>query len=258
MATKFSKPLVNFLIGGTQKGGTTALDTYLRRHPQLQLANSKEVHFFDNDQYFTSAKPDYDWYHSHFCNLQSTAIRGESTPIYMYWKSSAERIHRYNAAMKIILLLRNPIERAYSHWNMEYQRGNETLPFYDAIVNEAARCSSSPDGRQHRVYSYVDRGFYSRQIKNLLSFFPSTSIHIVKSEFLRDQPDQCLKEICAFLGIPHLSNTSPLRAHQIGYPRPMEGREWSYLHSIFQDEINALAKMLGWDCQSWLANLHEA
>ncbi len=78
--------IVNFAICGTQKGGTSALDTYLRGHPEICMADRKEVHFFDNEAAFATGKPDYSRYHSFFSPNDTQRILGESTPIYMYWK----------------------------------------------------------------------------------------------------------------------------------------------------------------------------
>ena len=76
---------VDFIICGTQKGGTTALDAYLRRHPAIGLAGAKEVHFFDNEDAFRDGRPNYDVYHSAFPSSPSHQLIGEATPIYMYW-----------------------------------------------------------------------------------------------------------------------------------------------------------------------------
>jgi hypothetical protein len=242
---------VSFLICGTQKGGTTALDAYLRSHPQLQLASTKEVHFFDNDDLFKSNNPDYDWYHSHFDASAGGRLRGESTPIYMYWKAAPLRIYRYNPTMKIILLLRNPIDRAYSHWNMEYQRGNDDRSFRDALAQEESRCRGSDRG-QHRIFSYVDRGFYSQQIARLSAFFPGSNIGVFRSESLLYHPEQTLASICLFLGVDPFDTASFLRAHALPYPQSMQAQERSYLRSVFRDEIRLLEKMFRWDCSAWL------
>ena len=242
---------VGFLICGTQKGGTTALDAYLRRHHQIQLAVKKEVHFFDKDEFFSGPQLDYGWYHSHFHDAAGKVLRGESTPIYMYWKAAAERIYHYNPLIKIIILLRNPIERAYSHWNMEFRRGNEDLSFYDALISEADRCVS-PEGKQHRIYSYVDRGFYTKQITRLRAYFPDSNILILKSDFLLHQPSECLHSICAFLKVSPLEDTSEVCAHSLPYSQQMEARERLYLSSVFTKEIHLLEQMLNWDCNSWI------
>jgi hypothetical protein len=251
MVLNADDPHVSFLICGTQKGGTTALDAYLRRHDQLQLATTKEVHYFDTDELFSDAQPNHAWYHSHFQSDSRRAVWGESTPIYMYWKPAAERIYHYNPSMKIILLLRNPIDRAYSHWNMELRRNSENLAFYDALMSEGGRCASA-DGKQHRVYSYTDRGFYTKQIASLRSYFLESNIHIAKSEFLLHQPRECLNSICSFLGIAPLENTTPLRAHSLPYTQPMQAKERIFLRSVFSEEIQSLEQMLQWDCSAWL------
>ena len=98
---------VNFLIAGVQKGGTTILDNYLRSHPDICMANKKEVHFFDNEKLFHDkfTKIDYEQYHSQFTKKNSHKVIGESTPIYTYWKPAAKRIFEYNKDMKLIILL---------------------------------------------------------------------------------------------------------------------------------------------------------
>jgi hypothetical protein len=101
-----------FLIAGVQKGGTTALFDYLRDHPQLNLAPEKEVHFFDDEAQDWSA-PDYDAFHARFAPAGPGRISGEATPIYTYWPDSLERIRAYNPEMKLILLFRDPIARAW-------------------------------------------------------------------------------------------------------------------------------------------------
>ena len=120
---------IDFLIAGTQKGGTTALDAYLRNHPEICMASVKEAHFFDNERYFQPKQSNYHEYHSLFKPQRSHRILGEATPIYMYWKSAPARIRQYNSRMKIIIILRNPIERAYSHWYMEQGRNNDVSQF---------------------------------------------------------------------------------------------------------------------------------
>jgi hypothetical protein len=244
-------PRVNFLVCGTQKGGTTALDAYLRRHNQLHLAATKEVHYFDSDEFFADSQTNHSWYHSHFNYDNSMRLWGESTPIYMYWEPAAERIHKYNPSMKIILLLRNPIDRAYSHWNMEVRRGCDNLSFYDALINEASRCART-DGKQHRTFSYMDRGFYTKQITRLRTHFSDLNLHITKSDDLLIRPRECLHSICSFLEVAPLEDTSPLRAHQLPYSDQMKTKERIFLRSRFTEEIKALEQMLNWDCSGWL------
>lgn len=273
---------VAFLIAGVQKGGTTTLDYYLRQHPEVCMANRKEVHFFDNEKLFADNKPpDYNFYHSSFQPENTQQLIGESTPIYSYWRPSAKRIFDYNPQMKFILLLRNPIARAYSHWNKEtinfhsyadQKEAVETLSFYDAILTEEQRCKSAAP-LQHRYYSYIDRGFYTQQLNRLLRFFPRQQLLILKSEWLWNSPEQTLDEVYSFLGISpqalpaikqsNHSNNSPQNSSPVDspdnnpvnigiYKRPIEPKEKNYLIREFKEEINKLEKMLDWDCSDWL------
>src|ERR1700740_530676 len=131
---------VNFVIGGTQKGGTSALDFFLRQQPQICMPDAKkELHYFDNEREF-SGRPDYEKYHTHFNPTPQHRVIGEASPIYMYWNTAPYRIWNYNPKMKWILVLRNPVERAFSAWNMEVSRGAEQLSFKDAIEHGAERC----------------------------------------------------------------------------------------------------------------------
>src|SRR5688572_4249341 len=111
-------PRVTFLIAGVQKGGTTALFDYLGDYPDIVLADAKELHFFDDEAQDWSA-PDYGAYNARFSDPAGRPC-GEATPIYTYWPNSLERIAAYNPAMKLVVMLRDPVERAWSHWRMEY------------------------------------------------------------------------------------------------------------------------------------------
>ncbi len=122
---------VDFVIGGTQKGGTSALDSFLQQHPEICMPETrKELHFFDREADDT----DYKKYHANFKPKPQHRAIGEASPIYMYWETAPYRIWRYNPQMKWILALRNPVERAFSAWNMETKRGKEKLPFAEAIA----------------------------------------------------------------------------------------------------------------------------
>ncbi len=132
---------IDFLVAGVQKSGTSALDKYLRLHHQIEMAKEKETHFFDNEDNFANPV-DYSQYHIFF-DTNGKKKRGEATPIYTYWYSAPQRIWQYNPAMKWIIILRNPIDRAYSHWNMERNRNADSIAFSEAIRTEEIRCRSA-------------------------------------------------------------------------------------------------------------------
>jgi hypothetical protein len=244
---------VNFLIAGTQKSGTTALDAYLRLHPNLGMASEKEVHFFDNETYFTNDPIDYSPYHQAFAPKPEHRLFGESTPIYMYWRTASERIWRYNPDMKLILILRNPIERAFSHWNMECSRGAEQLSFWEAITNEQQRCQAAWP-LQHRVYSYIDRGFYSKQLADIWRYFPRQNTLLLKHEELKASPQKIVNQVFDFLGVDRLIDIKPHEIFAIPYGQTISPKEKAFLLERFAEEINTLEQQLNWDCTDWKNN----
>jgi hypothetical protein len=243
---------VAFVIAGTQKGGTTALASYLYEHPEIALPTVKEVHFFDTEEHFATDEVDYGRYHTYFKPATRQRLLGDATPIYMYWESAPQRIQRYNPAMKLIMLLRNPVTRAYSHWNMERARQRDLLPFEQAIRTEAERCREALP-LQHRRYSYVDRGFYSAQIQRIWRHFPVEQTLVLKSEELQRTPDAALAKIADFLGVARFSPVEPRSVHARAYQSPMSAEARDYLREIFAPEVRELEQMFGWDCAAWLA-----
>lgn len=148
--------------------------------------------------------PDYQRLHACFDWNTQNLTRGEATPIYCYWPASIQRIHTYNPDAKIIMLLRHPAHRAYSQWCMEFQRGDETLEFEEAISERGRlRVTQSPDGI-HRVFSYIERGFYSPQIERIKGFFADRNILFIRTDKLWQNSQQTTNKIASFLGVQFL------------------------------------------------------
>jgi hypothetical protein len=246
------KASVDFLIAGTQKGGTSSLDACLRGHPDIDMALGKEPHFFDNEDLFRAGFPGDAQYHANFPPHVPGRLRGEATPIYMYWREVAARVHRYNPGMKWIILLRNPIGRAYSHWNMERGRKAENLPFLEALRAEGERLRSALP-LQHRVFSYVDRGFYGGQLQRIWSLFPRSQTLILRSDVFRRDPKTVLNAVHRFLGVREVPPEREMKENSGVYPAGMGREAWEYLRGVFEPEIRSLESLLGWDCRDWLA-----
>lgn len=242
---------MNFLICGAQKAGTSALHAYLSTHPSVHMSAQKELHYFDGEEYFSQRKPDYNFYHSHFQPEKGNKLIGEATPIYMYWDNAVRRIQQYNPKMKIIIVLRNPIERAYSHWNMERLRDAEELSFYDAIKSESIRAKKCLP-LQDRVHSYIDRGFYCKQINKLWRHFGKKNVLALRHDSLLNNPKDTLKTVTDFLNIDPIKDLTPKKVHKLPYKESMNETEEKYLKNIFKTEITELEKLLGWNCQEWL------
>lgn len=250
MFLKKRKQKIDFLLIGVQKCGTSALAHYLGQHPDIGMARIKEVHFFDRDENFAKQKTDYAPYHQHFDFSKNYNIYGEATPIYLYWQPACQRIWEYNPELKLIAILRNPIDRAFSHWTMEYVRKAETASFFEAIRQEPERLK---DG-QHRVYSYVDRGFYANQIKRFQAKFSPEQLLFLKYEDFKADQKGTLAKVFSFLGVDATGYAfTPERIHESVYHSSITPEEREYLKSIFTADIHEVEKLLGWDCNDWLA-----
>jgi len=247
---EISQPKVDFLVAGVQKGGTTALFDYLREHPDLLLADVKEVHFFDNEN-LDWQKPDYDSYHARFHPPADGRPRlwGEATPIYSYWPRCLERIADYNPAMKLVLVFRDPVERAWSHWRMEYARGAETEPFAWCIREGRRRVNDDPSAPgHHREFSYVERGLYGAQVQRLLHIFPRDQALFLRSEDLRLFPGRILGRVCDFLNAPHFSSIEIKESHvgkNIHGVEVISDYDVEYLRSIFSEDQKIFLHMTG-------------
>ncbi len=243
--------IVGFVVAGTQKGGTSALESYLREHPEICMpANEKEVHYFDSDARFIGDDHDYSAYHAHFAPRPSHRLLGDATPMYMYHPAVPERIRRYNPQMKFIMLLRDPVSRAYSHWNMEIRKKHETLRFEEAVRTEAARRSEST-ASQIRRRAYKGRGRYSEQLQRIWSLFPREQTLALRSDRFQADPAPTLAEIASFLGVGAFPRVDRRTVYHLPYEEPMSATARSYLQQEFASEIDTLEQMLGWDLSDW-------
>jgi hypothetical protein len=243
---------ISFVVAGTQKGGTWALHAYLREHPELCLPGSKELHFFDADRHFAVEPVDYAPYHAQFEPRPPQRLLGDVTPDYMYWPAAAERIARYNPAMRIIMVLRNPVTRAFSQWNMARQKGREPLPFRDALRAEPERRRSLPP-KQAKRFAYVERGFYAQQLQRLWRHFPLPQTLIFKSEELLEKPNEVLGQIASFLDVVPFPPLAAKTVHAREYDTEMSDEEKQYLIGVYEAEIRQLERLLGWNCSAWLS-----
>ena len=240
------QPQVNFLIAGAQKGGTTALFDYLAGFPDIAMPGTKELHFFDCEAQDWDA-PDYAAYHERFPDAAGRPC-GEATPIYSYWPNSLERIATYNPAMRLILVLRDPVQRAWSHWRMEYARGPETEPFAWCIREGRQRLFASEPWGHHREFSYVERGFYGEQVERLLALFPRDQLLLLKSDELRRNPGGALGQVRAFLGLPRASPPTPREAHvgqDMAYPSELTPADIAHLRRVYAADAERLADLTG-------------
>jgi hypothetical protein len=240
---------LDFVLAGAQKSGTTALHYFLSRHPKITMGDQQEIHFFDDDTLFVS-EPDYEQLHQHYPLLNPSTIAGDCTPSYIYHESAAERIWKYNPKIKFLIILRNPVDRAFAHWNMQRFRGREPLDFFDAVREEKSRIAGAPRGDARR-FAYVDRGFYGQQLGRFFKFFPREQIKAVKFEEFKDKQRETVTSIFSFLGLKPLRSVRSKDRNVVPYERMMNWEERVFLYNLFAEDIAKVEQMLGWDCADW-------
>jgi hypothetical protein len=240
-------PLVTFLIAGVQKAGTSALFDYLGEGGDVALSRVKETHFFD-DEALDWSRPDYGLYHAQF---EPPAGRpcGEATPIYSYWPGCLERICAYNPAMKLILVLREPVARAWSHWRMEFARGAETAPFAWCVREGRQRLFEAEPWGHHREFSYVERGFYGEQVERILSLFARDRLLVLAAEALRADPGASLAQVRRFLGLAERTAPAPREVHvgrADGFPAEPTAEDRELLRRAYARDQARLRGLAGW------------
>jgi hypothetical protein len=240
---------LDFILAGAQKSGTTALHYFLSKHPNITMGDQQEMHFFDDDEKFAGAN-DYDLLHRHFPRVARSTIAGECTPSYLYWKPAAERIWQYNSKIKLLVLLRNPIDRAFAHWNMQRFKGREPLDFLEAVKEEKIRIAGAPPIEARR-FAYVDRGLYAQQLERFFQFFPREQMKVVKFEHFQTQQRETLDSIFSFLGLKPLAAGRSRDRNVVPYERAMNWEEKVFLFNNFASDIAKLEQLLGWDCSDW-------
>ena len=244
-----------FLIIGGQKCGTTSLYNYLIQHPSLIAASKKEIHFFS-----THYQKGYEWYKGHFpekkdSRKKTDAITGEATPYYIFHPHSPARIRKTLPNVKLIVMLRDPVERAFSHYNHHVKFKVEPLPFVKAIKAEPERLKGELDKMVQdesynsynlQMFSYLARGVYIDQIKRWLEYFPKEQFLILQSEdFFRDPAGNFVKTL-QFLGLPEykLMSYEKFNASQYSF---MDKSMREYLINYFRPYNESLYELLELD-----------
>lgn len=245
---------VGFLVVGAQKAGTTALHEFLAAHPEIGMPEIKEPHWFDDDANFGPGASERT-YHARFPTRPGIRIFGEATPAYCHVPAAAARIQRYAPGMKLVMLVRDPIERAFSHYRMvrDVFRA-EPLPFEAAVAAERGRLAlaggDTSRGSPFRRHAYVARGRYAEQLARLRRSFPAEQILLLRTEELQQHHDRTLRTLHEFLGV----SPEPIPPARVVYSQgaePLPPGTRARLLPWFEDDIVELERMTGWDLSAW-------
>jgi len=248
----------DFLVIGAARSGTTSLYRYLAHHPVIAPASMKEIHYFSIHHW-----RGIEWYKAHFPTAITRGIRtwqggvrsqtGEATPYYLFHPLAAERIAEALPNIKLVVLLRNPIERAFSHYLHEVDLGVEELPFEQAIDEEqrrldgeVERIASDPRyaGFRYQHFSYLSRGIYCDQLVQWFSFFSREQFLILESERFWADPKASHAAVLRFLGLPAISLTT-YPQHNKSEPSKMNSRTKERLLEYFTPHNERLYTLLG-------------
>lgn len=253
--------LPDFLIIGAQKAGTTSLFEDLINHPCVGRPIKKEIHYFDYPENFNRGVW---WYRSHFPLMMhkfySAAVRkepfitGESSPYYLFHPHAARRVAEILPHVKIIVLLRNPVDRAFSHYQHEVNGGNETLSFEEAIQKRNQELKTEIQkmnqdekykSRIHQCYSYLLRGIYWQQLESWFQFFPKHQFLILNSESYFQEPAQVYRQVIHFLGLPEYTLERFKNAYPGKYTSRMSKAVRDYLKEFYKPHNEKLCENLG-------------
>lgn len=252
-------PLPSFLIIGAQKAGTTSLFRYLAQHPGVRAPRLKEIHFFDLHWHRGPA-----WYRAHFplSRPQRPVVTGEASPYYLFHPLAPERAAALLPGARAIALLRNPVDRAFSHFHWEVRYGNERLSFGQAVRREREELApllaggegasglGGFDSPSLRFGSYLARGVYAPQARRWLDHLGPDRLLFLKAEDLFANPAGTFGRVLEFLQLP----PEPGIRFQVHNPGRYAGdadvpRE--ELVELFRPHNRELAGLLGMDLHDW-------
>ena len=247
----------SFLIIGAARSGTTSLYEYLIQHPLVLPAAGKEVYFFDKK--FDNG---INWYKSFFpfkwkkTKLKNhKAITGEATPRYLHHPHCPKRVHTFFPKMKLIVLLRNPIDRAYSHYQMEYDHGHESLSFEKSVQEEDMRIKNELEKmeKNENYYSvdfyrksYKTRGIYVTQLQNWFTYFPREQFLIIKSEDFYNDPEKIYEQVLHFLNLPSFKLKN-YKQYKMRKYSTMKAETKNFLENFFHPYNEQLSMLIGKD-----------
>lgn len=259
---------VNFIILGVQKGGTTAAYHYLNQHPNLVGANNKETGFFSMDKKY---KRGINYYHSFFKKrILRKTVYYEANPIYFYYHFVPKRLFKYNPDIKFILLLRDPVKRAYSQWNMYrlLRKGDRnaiikkfaieanedykhrlinilTMPEYPSFDEVVKSEINDFNANIFSKWSILEMGIYVEQLERYLNYYSLDRFYIVESEEFKKEKVEVLNKFCDFLEIKNFNWKNLKNYHQREYLNEMSSKTKRLLKEFYEPYNQRLYNLVG-------------
>lgn len=228
MKTENNRKLPNFIVIGAPKSGTTSLFFYLKQHPEIYLPIRKELHYFSyplleqrvsgpgDSNVLASLCSSRQEYESHYKGVRQQRAIGEISPSYLYFSEVSERIKAELGEVKIIALVRNPVEKAYSQYMHMVRENRETLSFYDALMEEENRRIAGWGD----IWSYAESSLYAERLEKYISVFGRSNVKIILAEDMFSNPNEALHKLFSFLGVePSFQPNTTKSYNRTGQPR---------------------------------------
>ncbi len=235
-----------FILAGARRCANQSMYHMLSQHPMIQVLSDDDSGYFSTDENFDHGNPKSCHYDNLYSDSITDLIKGEVSATYLSSHQAIARIHRYNPNIKLIVILRNPAERTYSHWQKSKHLGVEKRSFAHALDEEA----SSRTDELTRQSSYLSESLYSDYIETLLQYFSPHQLLFLKAEDLRDDTEVTMYQVFQFLDVPFLyTDTS---AQEVGhYTESISGQTYNDLIQFFAKDISKTETLLGWNCSDW-------
>ncbi len=187
------KRAIDFMIIGAAKSGTTTVYEALARHPKIFMPEIKENLYFARDY-----EAGEDYLSEYYRSVGDQPIVGGNYVHALYFPEVIERIHHYNNKMKLVAILRNPVQRAYSAYWFAVRNGLEELPFEEAIKLDSKNAEGNYIERAEKTY--LSHGLYAQQLRGCMQLFPRRQLCVVTTDMLKADPERTLADIFRFLG----------------------------------------------------------
>ncbi len=241
---------VDFMVAGAQKAGTSALMDLLNQHEKVVVPVLKEPHFFDNEGFFGSDEIPVKPYHRAFPWKGKDKLYGEGTPRHMFARRCVERIHRYNPDMRLICILRDPVHRAFSAWNMNHGMAEERD--FESLVSYERQAVAEHGPLQRGAVTYLSRGMYAHQVRHLRKFFPDEQLCFIRYSAFREDNRAVFEKVCRFLGLaPETADVKLKQSNVYRYDSALDAKIERELRAWFRPEMEELEELLGWDLTAW-------
>ena len=242
------RSLPDAVIIGAQKCGTSSLHNYLTQHPGVIAPLRKEVHYFDVNYGRGEG-----WYRGHFGRQGAPGLNLDSSPYYLFHPAVPARMHELLPDARLIVLLRDPARRAYSHYWHERDKGRESLSFEEAVAAEPGRLGDDEArlargeierSREHQRHSYLARGRYAEQLERWLVLYPRERMLVIRFEDFVSDPLGGLNRTLAFLDLPPVAAVDLEARNTRRYP-PMAETTARELRGYFEPHNRRLEALLG-------------